>query len=481
MHRRIMVTGSWLLLSIGVVACSAQSESGIPVERGRLIHLPSQALGEDREIEISLPDGYAADPTRAYPVLVVLDGEYEHEIAAAITRFYATMTPMPGMIVAGVRNTNRMRDMTPAPMAGFTPPPAVSSAGGADRFLSFLGDELLPYLEKNYRVQPMRVLVGHSLGGLFAMYALGRKPDLFTGYLVMEPAVWWNNQHELEEARTVLATAAARRVRVMMVNAPRLKMDTTEWGGGAPMIRELEVSGETHTSMALAGMMLGLRTMFSDFQAPEWIPGTHPVAMLARYDSLASRVGFAIPIPEMTFAQVIRMSIHSRFFDDAEASLRRMIEAYGVTGETRELESMLAEERATPVPAGFIPLEIPARRPSPREAAAFLGRWSAGVPGEVHEVSVRASGDTIIVHDRVQFPGGDWDDSDSPVIQVTRDGTLEWGLKWFRGIAALMVMQGRVQPDGTMLVSRQVRGWVPRGPGGDLARLERFSRMSPSQ
>jgi hypothetical protein len=142
---------------------------------------------------------------------------------------------------------------------------------------------------------------------------------------------------------------------------------------------------------------------------------------------------------------------------------------------------MLAEERATPVPAGFIPLEIPARRPSPREAAAFLGRWSAGVPGEVHEVSVRASGDTIIVHDRVQFPGGDWDDSDSPVIQVTRDGTLEWGLKWFRGIAALMVMQGRVQPDGTMLVSRQVRGWVPRGPGGDLARLERFSRMSPSQ
>ena len=66
-------------------------------------------------------------------------------------------------------------------------------------------------------------------------------------------------------------------------------------------------------------------------------------------------------------------------------------------------------------------------------------------------------------------------------IQVTADGTLEWGLKWFRGIAALMVMQGRVQPDGTMLVSRQVRGWVPRGPGGDLTRVERFSRMGPSQ
>ena len=142
---------------------------------------------------------------------------------------------------------------------------------------------------------------------------------------------------------------------------------------------------------------------------------------------------------------------------------------------------MLAEERMTPVPAGFVPLEIPARRPSPRDAAAFIGRWSNGDQTEVHEVEVRASGDTIIVHDRVRFPGGEWDESDSPVIQVTSEGTLEWGLKWFRGIAALMVMQGRLQPDGSMLVSRQVRGWVPRGPGGDLTRVERFQRVSSSR
>jgi predicted alpha/beta superfamily hydrolase len=468
-----------LLLGVGVASCSAQSVAGTPVERGRLIQLQSQVLGEGRAIEISLPDGYAENPTRNYPVLIVLDGEYEHEIASAISRFYATMTPLPAMIVVGVRNTDRMRDMTPAPVAGFVPPREAARSGGADQFLAFLGDELVPYLEKNYRVQPMRVLVGHSLGGLFALYALERRPGLFTGYLVMEPAVWWNNEHELNEARSTLATPSARRARLMLVNAPGLGMDTTRWGGDAPMIRELEIAGEGHSSMAMAGMMLGLRTMFADFQTPEWIPGTAPAAMLGRYDSLAARIGFATPIPLMTFEKVIRMSIHSRFFDDAERVLRRMEEQYGHSGESRELARMLAEERVTPVPAGFIPLVIPARRPSPRDVAAFLGRWSNGEQGAAHEVEVRASGDTIIVHDWVQFPNGDWDESDSPVIQVTREGTLEWGLRWFRGIAALMVMQGKILPDGTMQVTRQVRGWVPRGPGGDLTRVEHFRRMSP--
>lgn len=88
-----------------------------------------------------------------------------------------------------------------------------------------------------------------------------------------------------------------------------------------------------------------------------------------------------------------------------------------------------------------------------------------------------ASGDTIVVHDRLQFPNGDWFESDDPVIQVTADGTLEWGLPWFRGIAALLVLRGRLLPDGSMEVTRQVRGWIPRGPGPDLTRTERLRRV----
>ena len=90
--------------------------------------------------------------------------------------------------------------------------------------------------------------------------------------------------------------------------------------------------------------------------------------MLERHDSLTERVGYAVPIPEDAFARVIRMSIHSRHFDDAARALDRMEHARGPSQESRALRDMLAQERATPQPEGFIPLEVPTRRPTPQTA-----------------------------------------------------------------------------------------------------------------
>ena len=93
-----------------------------------------------------------------------------------------------------------------------------------------------------------------------------------------------------------------------------------------------------------------------------------------------------------------------------------------------------------------------------------------------HEIDIRPAGDTIVVHSRIQFPDGSWDEGDRHVIQVTPDGSLEWGLPWFRGIAALLVQKARIQGDGTMRVEREPRGWVPRGPGTGMQGVEVFRR-----
>jgi uncharacterized protein len=468
---------SALLLCAAITpGASAQSPvAGTPVEIARSFQLQSRVLGETRVIDVALPRGYAASTDR-YPLVIVLDGEFEHELAAAIARFYARASQLPPTIVVGVRNTNRMRDMTPPPVGGFTVPREAGSAGGAENFLRFLANELTPYLDSAYRTAPMRVLVGHSLGGLFALYALAKQPALFTGYVVMEPSVWWNEQRELAAAREVLSRPEARRVRLMMVNTQPLGVDTTRCGGDGPMVRHLRTSDETHASMAATGMLAALRTMFADFKPAEWRPGTRPIAMLERYDSLAARVGYDVPIPQFAFGRVARMSIHGRFFEDAERVLDRMERSFGQSTESRDLRALLAAERARPVAAGFIPLVIPARRPTPRDAAQFLGRWASTEEGR-HEVEVRASGDTIIVHDRVQFPSGEWYEGDHTVIQVTADGTLEWGLPWFRNIPALLVLRGRIMPDGTMRVTREPRGWVPEGRGPDLTRVAVFQRV----
>jgi len=465
-----------LLVALVVV----QADAGTPLEIGRTFQIQSRVLGEQRTIDVSLPAGYATDTTQRYPVLVVLDGEFEHQIAASAARFYASSGQVPALIVVGVRNVNRMRDMTPTPVAGFATPPEAANAGvgGADRFLAFLGDELLPYIDGRYRTTPMRVIVGHSLGGLLSIYALARRPDLFIGYVLLEPSVWWNNGQEARAAQAMLRQPAGRHARVMMVNMESWEFDTTGWGGSKPMIRELRTTGETHSSMAIIGMAQALRTMFADFKPAQWQPGKRPIAMLDQFDSLTARVGYPVPVPVDAYAMVTRMSLDSRHFDDAERVVNRMAQAYPASEEYREYSERLARERTSPRPAGFVPLEFPTRRPTPQNARAFVGKWVTISQPDTHVVVVRVVGDSIVVHDRVKMRGIDSYEGDDPVIQVTADGTLEWGLPFFRGLAALLVLRGKIESDGTMTVTREVRGWVPRGPGADLGRIERFRRVA---
>ena len=466
-----------LVLALATAPKLVAAQSGeTPVEIARSFRLESGVLGEARTIDVTLPRNYATSNEK-YPVLYVLDAEFEHEIAAAVARFYAGSSQLPPMIVVGVRNTNRMRDMTPPVAAGFTAPPEAGANGGAENFLSFLAGELTPYIDSAYRTTPMRVLVGHSLGGLFALYALAKQPTLFTGYVVMEPATWWNNEAELNAATAMLSRPEARRIRLMAVNTRRLGVDTTRCGGDVPMVRELDVKGETHASMAAAGMMAALRTMFDDFKPSRWRPGTRPIAMLERYDSLAARVGYTVPIPQNAYGNVTRMSIHGRFFEDAERILERMRRTFGESSEYRELTEMLREERAAPVDPRFIPLMIPTKRPTPRDAARFIGKWVSVGEGLPHEITVRASGDTIVVRDRIQFRDGQWDEDDHQVVQVTSAGTLEWGLPWFRNLPALLVLQGTIQSDGTMRVTREPRGWVPRDPNAPMTRETVFRKV----
>lgn len=467
-----------VLLATAATPVAAQVDSGVALERGRTFTIHSNALGQSRTVDVSLPAGYG-QADRRYPVLYVLDGDFEQELAAAIARYYSDAGRVPPMIVVGIRNPDRMHELTPTPSGPFRAPPEASSAGGAEQFLRFVGDELIPWVNARFTTDSMRVLVGHSLGGLFAIYTLSQRPGLFTGWVLMEPSAWWNGGLELRNAVLVLKTTAGRHARVMAVNMESLAIDTTRWGGDGPMLREISTVGENHTSMALQGLTHSLRIMFSDFLPTEWRPGTRPIAMLDRYDSLAFRLGYPVPIPQSALSTVARMSIDARYYDDAVKVLDRLEGGSGPSVESKRLRQKLENDRAHPA-AGFVQLDFPVKRPTILAARGFLGRWTTG--GEnPREVEVRSSGDTIVVHDRERMPNGMPWEGDRPVVQITADGTLEWGLPVFRGLAALLILQGKLQPDGTMRVTRQVRGWVPIGPGPDLTPVETYRRVSPPE
>src|SRR5258708_32122332 len=105
-----------------VVLALAQADAGTPLEIGRTYHIASRTLGETRVIDVSLPQSCRDDTTRRYPVLVVLDGDYEHQIGAARAPFYAWSAQVSDLLADGERNHNRCRHLTPPPHLDFALP-----------------------------------------------------------------------------------------------------------------------------------------------------------------------------------------------------------------------------------------------------------------------------------------------------------------------------------------------------------------------
>jgi predicted alpha/beta superfamily hydrolase len=147
----------------------------------------SEVLGEERVVLVRTPPRYARGSER-YPVLYLTDGDAHILHTSATVEFLARNGRMPEMIVVGITNTDRTRDLTPTQAFddAQTNPPRKS--GGADKFLKFIETELVPLVESRYRTQPYRIFAGHSLGGLFAVHAMLARPDLFNALIADRPS-----------------------------------------------------------------------------------------------------------------------------------------------------------------------------------------------------------------------------------------------------------------------------------------------------
>lgn len=158
----------------------------------------SNVLKQNRPVEVYLPKEFEADATQRYETLYVLDGDWNTKIVADIVNFMHQVLFIPPVIVVDVPNVidehgnTRDHDFTPTLVVADRP-----HSGGAADFLRFLKTELVPYIDQHYPTNQVHLVHGHSLGGLFLMYALLHEPALFDGYVILDPAMWWD-KHALD-------------------------------------------------------------------------------------------------------------------------------------------------------------------------------------------------------------------------------------------------------------------------------------------
>lgn len=169
----------------GASGTESHQDSGVraALEVGHRLTIESTILGEVRTASVALPTGYDNSET-AYPVLYVLDGEWNFLLAAGLVDHLSRWSRIPESIVVAIHNTNRTRDLTPSEDADFY------GSGAAAVFLRFLVEDLVPRVEATYRTNGFRILVGHSFGGLFSIFALTERPAVFDAIVSVAPSLW---------------------------------------------------------------------------------------------------------------------------------------------------------------------------------------------------------------------------------------------------------------------------------------------------
>ncbi len=188
-----------LFFVIASLSLKAQKQP-VQLDNTEQFTLHSATVGDDFEIMVGLPFGYGQSDAR-YKVLYVLDANVTFGMVNDIQTLMSFEPENPAMIIVGIGYKyfsqwirKRARDYMPL---------AVSSApgsGGADKFLQFLENQLIPHIDKEYRTNPSRLIYGHSTAGLFGLYALFQKPDLFLGYIITSPSVDEDNGYALNQA-----------------------------------------------------------------------------------------------------------------------------------------------------------------------------------------------------------------------------------------------------------------------------------------
>jgi predicted alpha/beta superfamily hydrolase len=259
---------------------------GYVIPRSEVRTLPVNAAGRHYALFIGLPVSYANEPKKRYPVVYVTDGYWDFQKVTAIHGPLVYDKYAPEFITVGMgyagENPNfgdlRRWELSPVPFG--TP---LDASGHAKDFLETIERVFIPLIDKEYRTDPkMRVLGGASLGGLFTLYSMFTKPDLFNGYVAVTPAVLVGDEWLLKYEEEFAKSGKSLNSRLYMTVggneatsfvAPILRMNQRFAPGRYPKLAYdfRIIDGERHAGNQIESYNRGLRFVFAPL-APEQGP-----------------------------------------------------------------------------------------------------------------------------------------------------------------------------------------------------------------
>ncbi len=200
-----------LVLALFLNACNTKNQSAkesdsltveaiqhkrFEIPRTQVIPIRDTQSDRQYEVYIKLPEGYSENIDFKYPVVYITDAMWQFEILSGSIEYLVENAILVG--ISWEKNVDehvsRRRDYSPTVVKD-----SKNQTGEARNHLTFIRNDVIKYVENNYRTDPKRrTYFGYSFGGLFGAYVLLEQPDTFKNYILGSPALGFNNRYILE-------------------------------------------------------------------------------------------------------------------------------------------------------------------------------------------------------------------------------------------------------------------------------------------
>ena len=352
-----------VLFLVSIVESQTRSND---IVLGKIDSLYSPTLHETRALWIYTPNGGrgAIYSGNRYPVVYLLDGDaHFYSVVGMIQQLSQVNgnTICPEMIVVGIPNTDRTRDLTPTHVsaAPYVDSAFVRTSGGGEKFTGFIEKEVIPYIDSHYPTAPYRMLIGHSLGGLMVVNTLFHHPEMFSSYIAIDPSLWWDDHKLLNTAVHDLAVKSfdGKALYLAVANTMPESMDTsmgrTDTSNSTNHIRSIlrlasalkkgparglewnwkYYGADNHGSVPLIAEYDALRFFFSFYRFPSLASLSDPSsnvdsALTTHFRNVSRHLGYTVAPPEALVNQVGYSFLQQKNFSRARTFFEMNIRNY---------------------------------------------------------------------------------------------------------------------------------------------------------
>ncbi len=378
---------SLIILSI-IISLGSYAQTDNKIVIGKVDSVYSTILKEQRKVWVYVPNMKTGgqDAGQRYPVVYLLDGDGHFESVVGMIQQLSQVngnTVVPEMIIVGIPNTDRTRDLTPTHIA--SDPPMMDSnfsktTGGGENFTAFMEKELMPHIDSIYPTQPFKMLIGHSFGGLTVMNIITNHATLFNAYIAIDPSMWYDKEQFLKATEKKLSTQKYNGVSMYLgiantmsggMTLEKLKKDTTADTRHIRSIFAMDrfikanpqnglkyaskyYPDDDHGSVPLTSEYDGLRFIFKWYRfkfirADFTDSGTAIVQkMQQHYQTVSKEFGFKVSPPEMQINGLGYNALSQKQYAKAAALFEMNIANYPKSGNVYDsYADLLAAKKDT--------------------------------------------------------------------------------------------------------------------------------------